>query len=172
MEGGVITAGNIMVVIKPGTIIHTPTANLTNYNFSVVFYSTNGLPNSPSGEVPFIAFAYAINGNVTFSYSASQSFITIVSTPDNNGQMWTWGPPGYILKDPIILGNGVMVNLTFFKPVPWIITLPTLTSSASTTSSSTSSMSTSSSTTASSTTSTTSSTTTTTSTSSTYPYWG
>ncbi|AHC51972.1 hypothetical protein SUSAZ_08510 [Sulfolobus acidocaldarius SUSAZ] len=168
MEGGVITAGNIMVVIKPGTIIHTPTANLTNYNFSVVFYSTNGLPNSPSGEVPFIAFAYAINGNVTFSYSASQSFITIVSTPDNNGQMWTWGPPGYILKDSIILGNGIMVNLTFFKPVPWIITLPTLTSSSSTTSSSTSSMSTSSSSTSSSTTSTTS--TTYTSTTSTYPY--
>jgi hypothetical protein len=138
-EGGVITAGNVMVVIKPNTIIHTPVANLTNYNFSIVYYATSNLPNAPSGQVPFIAFAYAVNGNVTFSYTASQPFITIITTPDHNAQMWTWNSKGYLFQDPIVEGNGILINLTFIKPVPWIITLPVLANTTTTTSSSSSS---------------------------------
>ncbi|EZQ06987.1 hypothetical protein CM19_06405 [Candidatus Acidianus copahuensis] len=138
-NGGVIVAGNIITVIKPGTFIMTGAQNLTMYNFSVVYYATSNLPSPTTGQEPFLAFAYAINGNVTFSYTASQPFITIITTPDHGAQMWTWGAKGYIFKDPIVLGNGIVINLTFIKPVPWILTLPEITSTTtSTTTSSTS----------------------------------
>ncbi len=134
-QGGVVTAGNTLVVIRPGTVIKTPTANLTEYNFSVVYYATSSLPSPGNNQEPFIAFAYAINGNVTFSYTATQPFITVITTPSHNAEMWTWNSKGYIFRDPIIIGNGILVNLTFIKPVPWIITLPELTTSTTSTSS-------------------------------------
>ncbi|MEW9491160.1 MAG: hypothetical protein TQ35_0003020 [Candidatus Aramenus sulfurataquae] len=100
-EGGVIVAGNIIVVIKPGTYVETPQQqNLTTYNFSVVFYATSGLPNAPTGQTPFLAFAYAFNGNVNFSYYATQSFITIITAPSQEAEMWTWGAKGYMFEDP------------------------------------------------------------------------
>lgn len=134
--GGVINAGNIMVVIPPGTYVNTTTGQLKEYNFSVVYYSVQGLKEPVSGQVPFIAFAYAINGVVSFQYSATNHFITFISTPSMGAQMWTLGQSGYIFHDPIVLGNGIMINLTFFKPVPWVITLPEMNMSTSTSSSS------------------------------------
>ncbi|BBG23081.1 hypothetical protein IC006_0365 [Sulfuracidifex tepidarius] len=136
--GGVINAGNIMVVIPPGTYVNTTSGQLKVYNFSVVYYSVQGIKDAPDGEVPFIAFAYAVNGVVSFQYSATNHFITLVMTPDMNAQMWTYGQSGYLFQDPILLGNGVMINLTFFKPVPWVITLPELNMSTTTSSTTTS----------------------------------
>jgi len=158
-QGGVAVAGNMIVAIQPNTKIVTPNGNLTIFNFSVVFYNPANGGTAPNGQVPILAFAYAINGNVTFSYSSINSvtglanpFITVIFTPSQNVSMWTWGAKGYIFKDPIIVGNGVVVNLTFFKPVPWILTAPEISYSSSTSMSSSSSS------------------TTTTSTST--PYWG
>jgi len=149
----------MIVAIQPNTKIVTPNGNLTIFNFSVVFYNPANGGTAPNGQVPILAFAYAINGNVTFSYSSINSvtglanpFITVIFTPSQNVSMWTWGAKGYIFKDPIIVGNGVVVNLTFFKPVPWILTAPEISYSSSTSLSSSSSS------------------TTTTSTST--PYWG
>lgn len=143
-QGGVAYAGDMIVVIQPNTKIVTPSGNLTEFNFSVVFYNPSNAGTAPNGQVPILAFAYAINGNVTFSYSAVNSitgtanpFITIILTSSQNVTMWTWGAKGYIFEDPIIVGNGVVINLTFFKPVPWILTAPQITSSSSMTTSST-----------------------------------
>ncbi len=136
--GGVIDAGNIMVVIPPGTYVNTTSGQLKVYNFSVVYFSVQGLKDAPDGEIPFIGFAYAIDGVVSFQYSATNHFITMVMTPDMGGEMWTYGQSGYLFKDPIVLGNGVMINLTFFKPVPWVITLPEMSDMTTTTSSSSS----------------------------------
>jgi len=152
-QGGVAYAGNMIVVIQPNTKIVTPSGNLTEFNFSVVFYNPSNAGTAPNGQVPILAFAYAINGNVTFSYSAVNSitgtanpFITIILTPSQNVTMWTWGAKGYIFEDPIIVGNGVVINLTFFKPVPWILTAPEITSSSSIMTSSTTTSTTSTST--------------------------
>lgn len=158
--GGVITAGNILVAIKPGTYVIEGKQNLTTYNFSVVFYSVQGLPSPGGNQVPFLAFAYAVNGNVSVSIEFSQPLITVISVPIQNVEMWTWLTQGYVFKDPIIVGDGILVNLTFIHAVPWIITLSEMVTS-------TTSMMSSSSTTSSTSTTSSSSTTTTSS-----PYWG
>ncbi|MBP1358021.1 MAG: hypothetical protein JZD40_06005, partial [Sulfolobus sp.] len=162
--GGVAYGGNILVVIPPGTEVETPTGNLTVFNFSIVYYSLMNVPSPETNQTPILAFAYAVNGNVTFKYSfinvmtgKPQPLITVIFTPDMGANMWTWGPLaiigkgsglGYLFHDPIILGRGVVINLTFFKPVPWVLTLPypyaTMMTSSSTSSSMTSSTSTSS----------------------------
>ncbi|AOL16047.1 hypothetical protein BFU36_04155 [Sulfolobus sp. A20] len=145
-QGGVAFAGNMIVVVQPNTKIVTPSGNLTVFNFSVVFYNPANAGNAPNGQAPILAFAYAINGNVTFSYSSVNSvtgqanpFITIILTPSQDVTMWTWGPKGYLFEDPIIVGNGVVINLTFFKPVPWILTAPVTSSTSTSTSMSSSS---------------------------------
>lgn len=129
--GGVIVAGNIITIVQPGTIINTPTRKINNYNFSIVFYNPLNVTPPSADQTPFLAFAYAIDGNVTFSYTASKPFITIILTPSQNAEMWTWGSKSgrytYLFKDPILIGNGIVINLTFVKPVPWILTLPTST---------------------------------------------
>ncbi len=43
--------------------------------------------------------------------------------------MWTWGLTksgtyGYVVHDPILIGKGIVINLTFVRPVPWVLTLP------------------------------------------------
>ncbi|MEL9970706.1 MAG: hypothetical protein QXF16_07610 [Metallosphaera sp.] len=130
-QGGVIVAGNIITIVQPGTVINTPIGELSNYNFSVVFYNPLNVTATATGQVPSLVFAYAINGNVTFSYTASKPFITIITTPSMGAEMWTWGPSesshtgyGYIFNDPILVTNGTVVNLSFIKPVPWVLTLP------------------------------------------------
>ncbi|MEM0164983.1 MAG: hypothetical protein QXW30_04470 [Saccharolobus sp.] len=152
-QGGVAFAGDMIVVVQPHTKITTPSGNLTVFNFSIVFYNPANAGTAPNGQVPILAFAYAINGNVTFSYSAINSitglanpFITIILTPSHNVTMWTWGAKGYIFEDQIIVGNGVVINLTFFKPVPWILTAPQISSTTMTSSTSSSSTTTSTST--------------------------
>ncbi|MCY0860051.1 MAG: hypothetical protein OWQ54_06425 [Sulfolobaceae archaeon] len=166
--GGVAYGGNILVVIPPGTIVKTPSGDLTVYNFSIVYYALTNVPSPESNQTPILAFAYAVNGNTTFAYSfvneqtgANQPVITVIFTPNMGANMWTWGPQsiigkgsgyGYLFHDVIINGRGVVINLTFFKPVPWVLTLPypyammstTTSSSASTSSSSSSSTTTSS----------------------------
>ncbi|MCG3108716.1 hypothetical protein L3N51_01001 [Metallosphaera sp. J1] len=133
-QGGVIVAGNIITVVQPGTTISTPVGQLSNYNFSVVFYAPQNVTSPESGQVPSLVFAYAVNGNVTFSYTASKPFITIITTPSMGAQMWTWGSKNgmntYIFHDPLLVGNGVVVNLSFVKPVPWVLTLPEIMSSS------------------------------------------
>lgn len=141
-EGGVIFAGNMITVIKPGSYILNITSNtkLTVYNFSVIFYQLNNLPNAPNGQTPVFAFAYAIDGQVTTSLESTQPWITVILTSDSQSTtMWTWLSKGYVFKDPIIIGNGVVVNLTFFRPVPWILTMPSITASSTSTTTSTSS---------------------------------
>jgi len=135
--GGVIQAGNIITVIKPGSYVianstGTP-MNLTTYNFSVIFYQLNNVPNY-NGGTPVLAFAYAINGYVGTKDYSTQQWITIIMTPSNGAKMYTWLASGYVFQDPILYGNGVVVNLTFFRPVPWILTLPVSSSSSSTSS--------------------------------------
>jgi Uncharacterized protein involved in exopolysaccharide biosynthesis len=136
--GGVVAAGDTWVVVQPHTIIQTPTANLTVFNFSVVFYAPQNVTAPSQGQVPSIVFAYAVNGNVTFSDTASKPFITVMVTPDQGANMWTWNGKTYIFHVPILLGNGIIINLIFVKPVPWVVTLPesyTNTSSSSSSSS-------------------------------------
>ncbi|MGC8597763.1 MAG: hypothetical protein ACP5NY_07615 [Thermocladium sp.] len=102
--------------------------------------------------MPSLVFAYAINGKVSFSYTATQPFITIIETPTTGASMWTWGEKNgeyaYLFRDPIIIGKGLVINLTFLKPVPWVLSLqqlmqpttstaPSTTTSTSTTTSST-----------------------------------
>ena len=137
-QGGVVVAGNIIAVIRPDTEIETPSGNLTTFNFSIVFYNPATPGAAPNGQVPVLVFAYAVDGNVTFSYSAINSktgapnpFVTVILAPSENVTMWTWGPKGYMFEDPIIVGRGVVINLTFFKPVPWILTAPQLSDSTS-----------------------------------------
>jgi hypothetical protein len=137
--GGVIMAGNIIVVIKPGTAItFTNGTKLTSYNFSVVFYALSNVPNAPNGGTPVLAFAYAINGYVGPDAVANQSFITVIMTPTNGVTMWTYINGKYLYEDPILVTNGVLINLTFVRPVPWIVTLPELVSNTTTTTSSSS----------------------------------
>ncbi|AWR96280.1 hypothetical protein DFR86_01125 [Acidianus sulfidivorans JP7] len=155
--GGVVTAGNIMVVIKPGTYALEGNENLTTYNFSVIYYATSNLPSPGNNQEPFIAFAYAVNGIVGTNVTFSEPLITLISTPTHDVEMWTWLTKGYVFKDPIVVGNGILINLTFIHPVPWIVTLPELTSMTSSSMSSSSSSTTS---------------TSSTSTTSSSPYWG
>lgn len=137
-QGGVVDAGNTWVVIQPGTTITTPSGSLSDYNFSVVFYAPQNVTAPEAGQVPSIVFAYAINGNVTFSYTASKPFITVMITPDQGANMWTWNGKTYIFHVPILLGDGVVINLIFVKPVPWVLTLPATTSPSSSSSGSSS----------------------------------
>ena len=130
-EGGAIFAGNMIVIIRPGSYIVNTTSNTTlkTYNFSVIFYQLDNLPNAPNGQTPVFAFAYAINGQVSPKLESTKPWITVILTPTSpNTTMWTWLSSGYVFKDPIILGNGVVVNLTFFRPVPWILTMPVISS--------------------------------------------
>jgi len=139
-EGGVIFAGNMITIIKPGSYIINTTSNTTlkTYNFSVIFYQLNNLPNAPNGQTPELAFAYAINGQVSPKLESSLPWITVIITPTSQATtMWTWLSSGYVFKDPIILGNGVVVNLTFFRPVPWILAMQAVNSTTITTSSTT-----------------------------------
>ena len=78
-----------------------------------------------------LAFAYAVDRNVTFSYEAINSrtgqpspFIIIILTPSEDVTMWTWGARGYMFRDPIIVVDEVVINMTFIKPVPWVLTAP------------------------------------------------
>ncbi|BCU69345.1 hypothetical protein [Stygiolobus caldivivus] len=130
--GGVIQAGNIITVIKPGSYVvanstGTP-MNLTTYNFSVIFYQLNNIQNYQNGT-PVIAFAYAINGYVGPKDYSTQQWITVIMTTSQGAKMYTWLANGYAFMDPILVGNGIVVNLTFFRPVPWILTLPVSTTS-------------------------------------------
>jgi len=52
--------------------------------------------------------------------------------------MWTYINGKYLFEDPILVNNGVLINLTFVRPVPWIVTLPELVSNTTTTTSSSS----------------------------------
>jgi len=125
--GGVLEAGNIITVIQPGTYINTTTSLLKNYNFSIVFYAPQNVTSPAPGQVSSLVFAYAINGKVSFSYTATQPFITIIETPTTGVSMWTWGEKNgiftYLFRDPLIIGKGIVINLTFVKPVPWVLSL-------------------------------------------------
>ncbi|MUN28352.1 hypothetical protein [Sulfuracidifex metallicus] len=134
-EGAVINAGNILVVIQPDTMIDTGKANLTTFNFSVVFYPVYNVSTPGGGYVPFEVFAFAINGNVTFDYTSlnqmsgkPQPFLTIMNVPTSSPvEMLTWGGTSgnyqYVLHDPIFVYDGTLVNYSFVKPVPWVVAI-------------------------------------------------
>ncbi len=130
-DGGVIQAGNIIAVIQPGTYINTQSSTLKYYNFSVIFYSPqqrNG--SSPPRPIACACFCLRRGRQVTFSDTATQPFITVIEAPSVNSSMWTWGEKNgaytYLFRDPIITGKGLIVNLTFLKPVPWVLSLEQL----------------------------------------------
>jgi hypothetical protein len=140
-QGAAFMYGNIMVVIPPGDNVSTTVGVLNNYNFSVVLYDPLNVSSAPSGAQPFEVFAYAVNGVVNFNINFSKPLITVMLAPNNNAQMWTWGPVsggyGYKFQDPILTAPGLVINLTFKKPVPWVLAYPFLNDVTSTQSTST-----------------------------------
>ncbi|MCG2888006.1 MAG: hypothetical protein L7H02_00275 [Sulfolobales archaeon] len=140
-QGAAFMYGNILVVIPPGDNVSTTVGVLNNYNFSIVLYDPLNVSSAPSGAQPFEVFAYAVNGVVSFNVNFSKPLITVMLAPDNNAQMWTWGPVsggyGYKFQDPILTAPGLVINLTFKKPVPWVLAYPFLNAAISTQSTST-----------------------------------
>ncbi|MGC9105500.1 MAG: hypothetical protein ACP5HQ_03645 [Thermoprotei archaeon] len=142
-QGAAYMFGNVLVVIPPGTNISTSVGVLNSYNFSIVLYSPLNVSSAPTGAQPFEVFAYAVNGMVSFDVNFSKPLITVMLAPGSHAQMWTWGPTsggyGYKFRDPILTAPNVVVNLTFKKPVPWVLAYPflskqTVTSTTTTTS--------------------------------------
>jgi hypothetical protein len=162
--GGIVSLGNILAIIPPNTTVTYGSTKLSSYNFSIIDFGLHNLPLTPNGNVPLYAFAYAINGMVSISYTLSNPVITVVFQPENWGS-YTWLkytqlPNGtlvggsYAFLDTWYLSseqlNGmpfspsdVMVNVQFFKPVPWVffsgaevLTTSTMGSSSTSTSSS------------------------------------
>jgi len=174
-KGAVVQLGPLLVAIKPGTTAFDTSTktSYTVYNFSLLIYSPLTVSSPSPGQVPYFVFAYAINGQVTPNILVTQPFITIIYSPTQGANMWTWIGGKYVFHPPIVLGNNVVVNLIFTRPVPWVLTLPSslTTSTGTTTSTSTSSTTTTSTTTSTSTSSTTTTSTTSTTSSATY-YWG
>jgi hypothetical protein len=129
-KGAAYMFGNILVVIPPGTNVSTSVGVLNNYNFSIVLYSPLNVSSAPTGAQPFEVFAYAVNGMVSFNVNFSKPLITVMLAPGKYAQMWTWGPTsggnGYKFRDPIVTAPNVVVNLTFKKPVPWVLAYPFL----------------------------------------------
>mgnify|MGYP001770627319 CR=1 FL=1 len=135
-NGAAFMYGNILVVIPPGDNVSTSVGILNVYNFSIVLYDPLNVSSTPTGAQPFEVFAYAVNGMVSFNVNFSEPLITVVMAPGANAQMWTWGPVsggyGYKFQDPIIKSSNVVVNLTFKKPVPWVLAYPFLTQQTTT----------------------------------------
>ncbi|WP_291767314.1 hypothetical protein [Caldivirga sp. UBA161] len=137
--GATLRLGNIIVIIRPGTYVMTQSKQiLSTYNFSIIVYQLANI-GSPSmmGEEPVYAFAYAVNGHVSPSYTfvnpegKPYAVITVVRMP-NTWTTWTW--LGFMqesngtlvdghyafLDSWVYAGSGLFVNYQFVKPVPWI----------------------------------------------------
>ena len=142
-SGAAFMYGNILVVIPPGDNVSTSVGTLNVYNFSIVLYDPLNVSSTPSGAQPFEVFAYAVNGMVSFNINFTEPLITVMMAPGTNAQMWTWGPAnggyGYKFQDPIIRANDAVINLTFKKPVPWVLAYPFLEQQMMTSTSTTSS---------------------------------
>lgn len=140
-QGAAFMYGNILVVIPPGDNVSTTVGVLNNYNFSIVLYDPLNVSSAPSGAQPFEVFGYAVNGIVSFDVNFSEPLITVMLAPGDNAQMWTWGPVsggyGYKLQDPILTAPGLVINLSFEKPVPWVLAYPFLNAATSARSTST-----------------------------------
>ncbi|BCU68698.1 hypothetical protein HS7_21350 [Sulfolobales archaeon HS-7] len=140
-QGALLTLGPITVVIPPGTTATENGMTMTTYNFSIILYNESNVPSPASGQQAYLVFAYAVNNQVTPSIVLSKPLVTIIISPNEGPQMWTWLNK-YVFHDPIISEDGYVINLTFFRPVPWVLTLPvqgmpaTLTSTSQSTSSS------------------------------------
>jgi len=138
-KGATVRAGPIIVVIRPGTYAKIGDQMLLRYNFSLVIYNVRNLAVAPDGGVPVYAFAFAVNGlvspSVTFvdAVGRPKPVITIVYAP-RNWSSWTWlgyktlengtllgGGYAFVNKWHY-LGGGVLVNIQFVKPVPWVFT--------------------------------------------------
>ena len=130
-SGAAFMYGNILVVIPPGDNVSTSVGILNVYNFSIVLYDPLNVSSAPNGAQPFEVFAYAVNGIVSFNVNFTEPLITVIIAPGTNAQMWTWGLVnggyGYKFQDPILKSSNVIVNLTFKKPVPWVLAYPFLT---------------------------------------------
>ena len=141
--GATLRLGNIVVIIRPGTYVMTPSGQmLSTYNFSIIVYQLVNI-GSPSmmgmmgPEEPVYAFAYAVNGHVSPGYTfvnpegKPYAVITVVRMP-NTWTTWTWlgftqesngtlvGGHYAFLDSWVYAGSGLFVNYQFVKPVPWI----------------------------------------------------
>ncbi|BBG23665.1 hypothetical protein IC006_0953 [Sulfuracidifex tepidarius] len=132
-KGGVTVDSNLIVVVQPGTYQRFSNGTVfKDYNFSLVYYSPYNISVIPfPDQYPFLAFAYAVNGQVTYNESSNKPYITVILSPSAGGMMWDWGMvdghPGYVIDPHVLVGQGsddnVVVNLNFKRPVPWIFTL-------------------------------------------------
>ncbi len=133
-QGGVTVDGNLIVIVQPGTYQRFSNGTvMKDYNFSLVYYSPYSISTLPfPDQYPFLVFAYAVNGQVTYNETANKPYITVILSPSRGGEMWDWGPVnnhyGYVIDPHILSGEGidqgVVVNLNFKRPVPWVFTLP------------------------------------------------
>jgi|ECHvirMinimDraft_2_1075157.scaffolds.fasta_scaffold05910_2 hypothetical protein len=125
-KGAVAQLGPLTVVILPGTKAINTLTNQTFsvYNFSLLIYSPLTVGEPEPGQIPYFVFAYAINGQVTPSIFVTQPFITVINSPTQGANMWTWINGKYVFHPPIVLGEDLVVNLIFTRPVPWVLTLP------------------------------------------------
>lgn len=125
-KGAIAQLGPLTVIIKPGTVAVNSMTNQTFsiYNFSLLIYSPLTVGEPQPGQIPYFVFAYAINGQITPSIYVTQPFITIINAPTQGANMWTWIGGKYVFHPPIVIGNNLVVNLVFTRPVPWVLTLP------------------------------------------------
>lgn len=138
-EGATLRLGNIIVIIRPGTYVMTPSGQmLSSYNFSIIDYEVINVGSPPkTNEEPIFAFAYAVNGHVSPGYTfvnqegKPYAVITVVRMP-NTWSSWTWlgytqeangtlVGGHYVFANPwVYAGSDLFVNYVFVKPVPWI----------------------------------------------------
>jgi len=135
-QGGAAALGNILAVVQPDTYLDNGTALLSLYNFSLIYYSAN--VTGIQGLKPLAAYAFAAEGKVTPRYAfvdknkAPMPVITIAMWPPGTTS-WTWlgTTPVVNANETITTGNyrfpnawiqtgAFLVNLQFFRPVPWI----------------------------------------------------
>ena len=139
-KGATLRLGNIIVIIRPGTYVMTPSGQILSvYNFSIIDYEPKfiGSPPKTMGEEPVFAFAYAVNGHVSPGYTfvnqegKPYAVVTVVRVP-STWITWTWlgfmqesngtlvGGHYAFLDSWVYAGSGIFVNYQFVKPVPWI----------------------------------------------------
>jgi hypothetical protein len=139
MTGATVRAGPVIAVVRPGTYAMVGNTTLSVYNFSIVLYAVKNVGAAPDGGVPTYAFAFAVNGQVSPAISfvdrsgKPRQIITVAYAPAD-WSSWTWLgykalPNGTLVGGKYAfanvwhyVGGGVMVNIQFFKPVPWIFT--------------------------------------------------
>ncbi|MGC9225948.1 hypothetical protein [Caldivirga sp.] len=137
-KGATLRLGNIIVIIRPGTYVMTPSGQmLSSYNFSIIDYELVNIGSPMMGGEPVFAFAYAVNGKVSPGYTfvnqegKPYAVVTVVRMP-STWTSWTWlgftqesngtlvGGHYVFIDSWAYAGSGIFVNYQFVKPVPWV----------------------------------------------------